>query len=68
MIKIGGCEYITVNEAAEVLEVSPGRVRHFVTDGRLRHKRYLGRVLLYRKSVARFSKTRQRRPGPPSKG
>ena len=66
MIRLEGCNLITIKEAAEVLEVSPSRVTQFIDEERLGSRKILGRHLLRQKEVKRFARTRQRRSGPPT--
>lgn len=64
MTLIDGKEYLTADEAAGVLEVSPGRIWHFLSDGRLSSDTKLGRTLLLKSEVEKFAKSRPRSPGP----
>jgi excisionase family DNA binding protein len=41
---IDGITYITVKEAAEILDVSDGRVRQFIMEGRLFPRKIAGRI------------------------
>ena len=64
MIRIEGTYYFTIYESAQVLSVTPGRVSHFLADGRLQSVSKLGRRLLAVKEVREFASHRSRQPGP----
>ena len=55
--------YITVAEAAKILNVSNGRVYQFLAQERIPSITEFGRRLLPRKAVLKFARTRNRRPG-----
>lgn len=65
MIRLNGKQYVTPADAARILGVSPGRVFHFIADGRLEAVR-IGRrsTLLGLSEVREFAKSRRRAPGP----
>lgn len=65
VIEINGSKYITVAEAARILEVTPARLTVFFREGRLRPTWILGRKLLDPGQVREFARTRQRSPGKP---
>jgi hypothetical protein len=49
--------YLTTEEVAEKLGVTPGRVRQFVYDDRLKPKEKIGQVLFFDKDeVQKFAK------------
>lgn len=57
--------FLTTDEVADELGVSPGRVHQFVTDGRLKISQRLGNILLFdRKDVEKFGEI-PRIPGRP---
>ena len=57
---------LTVKEAAERLGVTPGRVRQFIVEGRLKGEK-VGNVWVFTEDeIARFSEE-PRRPGPKKK-
>ena len=66
MIKFqSGKKYITISEAAEILEVSTGRVSQFIVKKQLEPALVVGRSkLLLKDDVVLFARTRSRRPGP----
>lgn len=48
--------YLTTEDVAEVLGVTPGRVRQFVVDGRLKPEKKIGQVLFFdAEKVAEFA-------------
>jgi len=58
---IDGVTYITVKEAAAILDVSEGRVRQFIMEGRLFPRKIAGRInVLPLEDVQEFA--RQKRP------
>lgn len=65
VIEINGSEYITVAEAARILEVTPSRLTVFFQEGRLRPHTILGRKLLDPVQVREFARSRRRTPGKP---
>lgn len=67
--KIG--EFITVKQAAKILDVSPSRVRQFIQDGRLKsHSPEIGRRdnLLKHSAVIKLSKEPREITGRPDEG
>lgn len=61
-----GSKMTTVAEAAKVLDVTPGRVRRFINEGRLKALRVNARLYLVDvDDLARFRKL-QREPGNPT--
>lgn len=57
--------YLTTDDVAEILDVTPGRVRQFVVEGRLEPETKIGQVLFFdEEKVAKFRKI-PRNPGRP---
>lgn len=58
--------YVTSNEAAEIANVTPGRIRQLLVEGRLKAKR-LGRDwFIKRESIEAYAQS-NRKPGPKPK-
>lgn len=57
-------DLITVNEAAEMLDVTPRRVRHFLQEDRIKGSKVGNLWLMKRRAVREFA-TMERRPGRP---
>lgn len=57
-------EYISTAEAAEVLHVTPGRVRQFAIEKRLHFKK-VGTVLLFKAQDIKDFAKKKREPGRP---
>ena len=47
-------KFVTVQEAATVLGVTPGRVYHFVDDGWLSHHKIFGRIVIAAADLAKM--------------
>lgn len=54
MTIINGIEYVTIQEAATVLGVTPGRVYHFVDDGWLSCHEVFGRKVISATDLAKM--------------
>ena len=58
-------EYITIEEAADILGVSTGRISQFLKEGRLVSDKSIGRNRLLKRSVVvEFGLIRSTKPGP----
>lgn len=55
--------YLTTDDAAELLGVSPGRVRQFVTDGRLEVAEKVGHINLFDREKVEKLREIPRNPG-----
>lgn len=64
MIEIRGRNYLTVQEMAARLELTSGRIYHFLGDGRLPSKSILGRKLVQVDVFEQFARTRKTTSGP----
>lgn len=62
-----GIELLTTKETAEILEVSQGRVRQFVVEGRLKPEKRIGTNLLFDPAAVREFKATPRENGRPPK-
>ena len=56
--------YLTMDQAAKILGVSPGRVWQFVGEGKLPAGKVLGRRVVRLEDVQIFARTRCKKPGP----
>lgn len=61
-------DYWTTEDVAEFLGVTPGRVRQFVYDDRLRIEKKIGQVLFFdREKVEKFAEKPRQTGRPPSR-
>lgn len=56
--------YLTMDQAAMILKVSPGRVWQFVSEGKLPAGKVLGRRVVRLEDVQIFARKRRKKPGP----
>jgi excisionase family DNA binding protein len=60
-------EYYTTEEAAEILAVTPSRIRQFIGEGRLKSQKYGRDHLIQATDLYEFKKTGKKKRGRPNK-
>lgn len=59
-------QIVSTKEAAEILDVTEGRVRHFLKEKRFGHK-VGGRYIIFRDEIKRFAEQDRPKGRPPEK-
>lgn len=57
--------FLTTEDVANLLNVTPGRVRQFVVEGRLEYEKKIGQVLFFDEEKVQEFRSIPRNPGRP---